>query len=492
MRIIAKQSILTTISSYLGVVIGYFNVLWLLPYILDPGQLGLFRTVQDLALILVPFAQLGLGNGITRFYPKVKDQQFSFFTMSLLLSLAGALLVAILFVLLKDFLVQAFAANSPEVIDFFGVVLLLMLFSVLNSILDAFSRSFLEIAVPTFFREVLLRILVSVIVLVYFLNWINFEQLIWSLAGIYLITLLGMMFYMIRMGIFQINFNFKSFPKDFRKEFLQYSLITLLGTTGSLLIMKIDSLMVASMLGLEANAIYSIGFAIAIVIEMPRRAVSQVVMPVVADHFARNEPEKIDRLYKQVAVHQLLICLLLFLGVWANINNLYHFIPNREVYEAGKWVVFWIGLGKIIDILFSINGEIIVYSRYYVFNITATMIMSIMVIVLNLWLIPVYGIEGAAIASFLAMVSYNLIKYFYVRIRLNLDPFTWDILKTLILGIFVFGVQYYLLLWLESGLLDLMIRSFLITSVYIGGVYAFKIAEKSQKELIQKIKGLRP
>lgn len=492
MRIIAKQSILTTISSYLGVVIGYFNVLWLLPYILDPGQLGLFRTVQDLALILVPFAQLGLGNGITRFYPKVKDQQFSFFTMSLLLSLAGALLVALLFVLLKDFLVQAFAANSPEVIDFFGVVLLLMLFSVLNSILDAFSRSFLEIAVPTFFREVLLRILVSVIVLVYFLNWINFEQLIWSLAGIYLITLLGMMFYMIRMGIFQINFNFKSFPKDFRKEFLQYSLITLLGTTGSLLIMKIDSLMVASMLGLEANAIYSIGFAIAIVIEMPRRAVSQVVMPVVADHFASNEPEKIDRLYKQVAVHQLLICLLLFLGVWANINNLYHFIPNREVYEAGKWVVFWIGLGKIIDILFSINGEIIVYSRYYVFNITATMIMSIMVIVLNLWLIPVYGIEGAAIASFLAMVSYNLIKYFYVRIRLNLDPFTWDILKTLILGIFVFGVQYYLLLWLESGLLDLMIRSFLITSVYIGGVYAFKIAEKSQKELIQKIKGLRP
>lgn len=492
MRIIAKQSILTTISSYLGVVIGYFNVLWLLPYILDPGQLGLFRTVQDLALILVPFAQLGLGNGITRFYPKVKDQQFSFFTMSLLLSLAGALLVAILFVLLKDFLVQAFAAISPEVIDFFGVVLLLMLFSVLNSILDAFSRSFLEIAVPTFFREVLLRILVSVIVLVYFLNWINFEQLIWSLAGIYLITLLGMMFYMIRMGIFQINFNFKSFPKDFRKEFLQYSLITLLGTTGSLLIMKIDSLMVASMLGLEANAIYSIGFAIAIVIEMPRRAVSQVVMPVVADHFARNEPEKIDRLYKQVAVHQLLICLLLFLGVWANINNLYHFIPNREVYEAGKWVVFWIGLGKIIDILFSINGEIIVYSRYYVFNITATMIMSIMVIVLNLWLIPVYGIEGAAIASFLAMVSYNLIKYFYVRIRLNLDPFTWDILKTLILGIFVFGVQYYLMLWLESGLLDLMIRSFLITSVYIGGVYTFKIAEKSQKELIQKIKGLRP
>lgn len=492
MKRIAKQSILTTISSYLGVVIGYFNVLWLLPYVLDPSQLGLFRTVQDLALIMVPFAQLGLGNGITRFYPKIKDQQFSFFTMSLLLSLLGALLVSILFVLLKDHLIQAFATNSPEVIEFFGVVLLLMLFSVLNSILDAFSRSFFEIAVPTFFREVLLRILVSIIVLFYFLSWVKFEQLIWSLAAIYLVTLLGMMFYMIRMGIFHINFDFKSFPKDFRKEFLQYSLITLLGSTGSLLIMKIDSLMVTSMLGLDANAIYSIGFAIAIVIEMPRRAISQVVMPVVADHFASNETGKIDRLYKQVAVHQLLICLLLFIGIWSNINNLYHFIPNKEVYEAGKWVVFWIGLGKITDILFSINGEIIVYSRYYVFNITATLIMSIIVIVLNLWFIPIYGIEGASIASFLAMASYNFIKYFYLKIRLNLDPFTWDIFKTLALGIFVFTFQYYLLISLESGLMDLMIRSAVITAIYLGGIYGFKIAEKSQNEFIQKIKGLRP
>lgn len=492
MRIIAKQSILTTFSSYLGVLIGYFNVLWLLPYVLDPNQLGLFRTVQDMALILVPFAQLGLGNGITRFYPKIRDHQFSFFTMSLLLSLVGAFLVAILFWLFKHYLILAFAANSPEVIDFFGVVLVLMLFSVLNSILDAFSRSFLEIAVPTFFREVFLRILVSIIVLLYFLNWIQFEQLIWSLALIYLATLLGMMIYMIRLGIFKINFDFKIFPRGFINEFLQYSLITLLGTTGSLLIMKIDSLMVASMLGLDANAIYSIGFAIAIVIEMPRRAVSQVVMPVVAEYFAKNEIDKIDRLYKQVAVHQLLICLLLFLGIWANINNLYHFIPNKEVYETGKWVVFWIGLGKIIDILFSINGEIIVYSRYYVFNITATMVMSIIVIVLNLWLIPIYGIEGAAIASFLAMGSYNIIKYYYVKIRLNLDPFTWDVLKIIVLGIFVFVAQYYSLMWMDAGFWDLIVRSALITILYIGGVYGFKIAEKSQNELIQKIKGLRP
>jgi O-antigen/teichoic acid export membrane protein len=492
MKIIAKQSILTTFSSYLGVLIGYFNVLWLLPYVLEPDQLGLFRTVQDLALIMVPFAQLGIGNGITRFYPRIKEQQFSFFTMSLLMSLLGAFLVALLFVGFRDYLIQAFAVNSPEIIDFFGVVLLIMLFSVLNSILDAFSRSFLEVAVPTFFREVLLRILVSLIIMAYFLQWVDFPQLIWALSLIYLVTLVGMSFYMRKLGIFKLDFSFNAFPSGFKREFVKYNLITFLGTTGSLLIMKIDSLMVAAMIGLDANAVYSIGFAIAIVIEMPRRAVSQVVMPVVAEYFAKNENEKIDQLYKQVAVHQLLICILLFLGVWANVDNLYHFIPNREIYVAGKWVVFWIGLGKITDILFSINGEIIIYSKYYVFNITATLIMSVLVILLNLLLIPQFGIEGAAVASLIAMLCYNLIKYLYVKLRLKFDPFSWDVFKILVLGGAVYVLQQMLMAWSEIGFLDMVLRSFLISILYLGGIFGLKIADKSQKELLRKIKGPRP
>ncbi|TVP51677.1 MAG: polysaccharide biosynthesis protein, partial [Mongoliibacter sp.] len=148
MKAVAKQSILTTISSYIGVLIGYFNVLWLLPYALSPDQIGLFRTIQDMALLFVPFAQLGIGNGITRFYPKVKSQQFAFFSMSLVVSLIGFLLLSVLFFAFRENLVTAFATNSPEVIDFFAVVLFVTFFSVLNSVLDAFCRSFLKIAVP--------------------------------------------------------------------------------------------------------------------------------------------------------------------------------------------------------------------------------------------------------------------------------------------------------------------------------------------------------
>ena len=492
MQPIARQSLLTTISSYIGVLIGYFNVLWLLPFVLQPDEIGLFRTLQDMALLLVPIAQLGIGNGITRFFPLVKDKMHAFFTLSLLLTLVGFLVVAALFLIYKNYVIAAFAVNSPEVIDFLGVVLFITLFSVMNTILEAFCRSFMKIAVPTFFREVFNRFLVAALIGLYFLEWLNFDQMIWGLAGLYLLTVGGMLIYMLRIEIFKLDFDFASFPEGFRSEFMKYSLITLLGTAGSVLIMKIDSLMVSSMIGLDANAIYTIAFSIAIVIELPRRAISQVAMPVIAEHFAKDEHTEINKLYKNVAVHQFLICLLLFLGIWSNIDNLYHFVPNNVIYETGKWVVLWIGLAKMADILFSINGEIIVFSKYYIFNITATLIMCVAVVVLNLLLIPIYGIEGAAVASFMSLLFYNLIKYVYLKFRLGFDPFSIDIFKILILGVMTYFLQLFLLQSMQVGLTDIILRSMVVTLIYFAGVYLMGIAKESQKSILQKVKRPRP
>lgn len=492
MKPLARQSLLTTLFSYIGVVIGYFNVLWLLPFVLQPEEIGLFRTLQDMALLIVPIAQLGIGNGITRFFPLVKDKKYAFFTMSLLLTFAGFSVVSLLFLAFKNQIVLAFATNSPEVIDFLGVVLFITLFSVMNTILDAFCRSFMKIAVPTFFREVVNRLSVAVLVGLYFFEWLSFDQMIWGLAILYLISLLGMIGYMVKINIFKIDFNLSYFPKGFRTDFLKYSLITLLGTAGSVLIMKIDSLMVSSMIGLDANAIYTIAFSIAIVIELPRRAISQVAMPVIAEHFASREYSKINKLYKDVAVHQFLICLLLFLGIWSNIDNLYFFVPNNTVYETGKWVVLWIGLAKMSDILFSVNGEIIVFSKYYIFNITATLIMCVAVIVLNLVLIPSFGIEGAAVASFLSLLIYNIIKYAYIKVRLGFDPFSLDIAKIFVLGLMTFALQFFIFQSSKAGLTDIIVRSISITVLYVSGIYFMGIAKESQKILLEKIKGPRP
>ncbi|KEO72373.1 oligosaccharide flippase family protein [Anditalea andensis] len=473
---VATQSILTTISSYLGVLIGYINILWLLPYALSPQQMGTFRTIQDMALLLVPFAQLGLGHGITRFFPQIKEYKFTFFTYTLILSFIGFGIVAFCFILFQDAIVKAYAANSPDIITYLGIVLLITFLAVLNSVFESFARSFLKIAIPTFIREVLLRLLITGLILSYIMEWLHFDQIMWGLGGIYFITLATIIAYLLYLKMFSLNFSFGSLSSGFRSSFLRFSLITFLGTAGSILIMKIDSLMVAAMISLDANAIYTIAFSIAVVIEMPRRAISQVVMPIIAEKFAENKLDEINQLYKKVAVNQLLICLLLFIGIWINIDNLYYYVPNKDIYEAGKWVVLIIGLGKLSDILFSINGEIIVFSKFYTFNITATLAMSVVVILLNIVLIPPFGIEGAALASLVAMVLYNIIKYLYIKVKLKFSPFSPALFKILLIGVVVVGFSQILIPSFQLVLLDIVFRSVIVTILYGGAIYIFGLA----------------
>ena len=467
MRKVAFQSIQTTLFSYLGVVLGYINVLWLYPYALDTTQLGTFRTIQDLGLLLVPFAQLGLGHGITRYFPKLERNQSALLTFSLLFSFFGFGVVALLFFGLKQQVISLFASNSPEVINFLGVALLVALFSVWSSVLDAFARSFIKVGIPTFFREVFLRLLSSILVALYLLKWIDFDQVMQGLVLVYGASLVGVAVYLAWLGVFKLDFSWGQFPPGFKSSLLKYSLLTFLATAASTLILKIDSVMISSMLSLEANAIYSIAFYMALVIELPRRAISQVAMPLIAEHFAQQRIQEINLLYRQLSNRQLYICLLLFALIWANIDSIYHFVPNREIYQTGKWVVFIIALGKLVDVAFSLNSEILVFSCYYRFNLILTVSMSVLLVAANYFLIPVLGIEGAAIGSAVVMLGYNGVKYAYLKWKLQLDPFSMETLKIIAVGIIsVLGL--YLSPNLNSPFLSLFITSGIIIAVFVG------------------------
>lgn len=463
---VAKQSIQTAIFSYLGVVIGYVNVLWLYPYALDASELGTFRTIQDLGLLFVPFAQLGVGHGITRFFPQLKTNQSAFLSYGLLVSMLGFAVVSSIFLGFKSQIIALFAINSPQVIDFLGVVLLITLFALLSSILDAYSRSYVKVAVPTLVREVFLRLLTGILVGIYLMKWISFPQVMQGLVLVYGLAFLAVLVYLLWLGVLKLDFRWNTFPKGFRTSFVQFSLITFLATAASTLIMKIDSIMVSSMISLEANAIYTIAFSMALVIELPRRAISQVVMPVISDHFSTGNLGEINRLYKQVSNRQLYVCLLLFIGICANLDALYHFIPNREVYEKGKYVVILIGLGKLFDVVFSVNGEILVFSKHYRFNLIATIGMSIMIIALNYLLIPEFGIEGAALASVAVMLLFNLVKYLFLRIKLGFDPFSRETLKIMLVGLIAFGPAYFKF-FSASPIISIVTTSSLVLGLYL-------------------------
>jgi O-antigen/teichoic acid export membrane protein len=264
----------------------------------------------------------------------------------------------------------------------------------------------------------------------------------------------------------------------------------LIGAGGTQIVLQIDSIMVSGQLGLEATGIYTIAFFIGIVIEMPRRSIAQISSALIAQAFEKEDIPAVNKLYKQTAINQMIIGSLLLIGIWANLENLYSFIPNGQLYISGINVVLFIGLGKLSDMAFGTNGEIIVMSKHYKFNVIAVAILAFLTIGLNLILIPKYGIEGAAIASFLAMLIFNISKFLFVWIKFKIQPFSINTLKFLaIVGVVLFGNR--LLPPLENVFFDILVRSIAITILFAILTLGLKVSVEVNglfKKLITKFR----
>ena len=74
-------------------------------------------------------------------------------------------------------------------------------------------------------------------------------------------------------------------------------------------------------------------------------------------------------------------------------------------------------------------------------------VLIMLVIFLNFMLIPTFGMTGAALASSIALLLHNLIKFTFIRHKFKFNPYNYQFPVVLILSAFIF--------WLVSQLPEL-------------------------------------
>ncbi len=491
MGIVVKQSIKASVFTYLGAIIGYFNILWLYPKFLSTEEIGMFRTIQDTAILLVPFAQMGLGSTLLKFFPDFKNKKekgIAFLNTLVIAGIGSALVFIGLLYLFRLPIQNIFKEQAATIIPYLKLILVLIVILTISGISEAYSRSLLKIVFPNFVKEVLIRVLSSIIVSLYFLKYISLDGLLLSLVGVYMIALLVMVIYLAYLKQLSFTLSFKIYDKKAIKKITQYSLFSVLSASSGIIVMKIDSLMVTALLGLTTNAVYTTAFFIATVIEMPKRALHQITTPLISNHFKNNNLAEVSNIYIKSSLNMLIIGLLILIGIWANIDNLYFLIPKWKTFAPGKIVVLLIGVSKLIDMSMGNNGEIIMMSKYYKFNIVAISALAIGVIIGNYFLIPMYGMMGAALASLLAMVVYNITKLLFIKAKYNMQPININTVKVLAVGIAVYYLSTYIPT-MQPLFLDILLRSGAITLVYGLLILKLKVSSDINSIINQIIKG---
>lgn len=473
MSSVARQSIYTTGLTYVGVAIGYVNLLYLFPTYLSLEQLGLYRLVQDMAILAMPLAHAGLVHGVIKYMPEFKRNSTAYrnFTGSVLATAFLAFLVLGLgFYALQPLITKAYASKSPELTQHFLLVYLLIGLMAFTAIAEAFFRAILETVLPNLLREVGIRLLTTLTLLAYIAGWLNFSQLLYSLLFVYGTGLLILLLVLYQKKVLRPAFSFWQLPAGFLKNLIKYSLIMVPSASGLMMVGKIDFLMIGAYIGPTATGIYTISFYIATIIEMPKRALAQLITPLYARAFKRNHQYTIERLYKQSALSQQMIAQWVFLGIVINLVPLYHLIPKGEELQLGFWVVWIAGLAKVADASFGLNGELIVMSRYYRFILMAMIGLILIAVLSNLVLIPAFGINGAALATMLTLLYYNLAKAWFIHHKFGYIPFGWKNLQALLAAAACLALVYYLMPGINSSVLDILLRSVLITLLYGGSL----------------------
>lgn len=441
MGVIIRQSIKGTIWTYIGVLLGAANIMWIFPYYLSPEEIGIYRVVIDLAILFAFFAGLGTGHIADRFYVKVPEARRSgFLGYVSLLAIIGYVLFGVIYFLFDDVFYQLFARNAEVLKDYKLYVLVLSFAFVILNMYDSFYRIRFNIVSTLFFREIFLRLVMTAFVVLVGWHLMSFDFMMEGVMWSYYFTILalGLWYYyrFIRPTAFQSYWP----NKVMFKEMMSYFMVVFIGGGTTVLIARIDVLMIAGMMknGLDWVAVYALGFFIVSIIEIPRRAISQISTPLIANAWHHNDIEYLDDVYKRSSINQLIVGGIIFMLIWISIDDLISIIPNSSLYAACKIVVLWVGIGKIIGMVTGLSGEIILQSRYYLTNILSTTVLVVLIALFNYLFIPLLGIEGAAIGTALAVFFYNLYKVVFLQVKLKMQPFSWEMFKVLVAGLLIY------------------------------------------------------
>lgn len=488
MNLIRKQGIFNSISLYLGTALGFVNLMIIFQRSLTLEQIGFYNILIAIVLLYTQFATLGVSNVITRFLPifRTEDKKHHGFASYIFIICAITfILFSIGFFLFKDEVI-AFRADEQEAASlmdkYYPYFLPIAICSTIYLVQESFARTAFKTILPSFLREVILRLLSSVgaiLILVGLIDYTGFVNL-YLLGNI--IIVLTITWYIHKIKVYKLAPIGPIVKKEYG-HMLRFGFYSMLGGSSFALLQNLDIIILKVFMGEGMVGIYSTFFAMAQIITLSSRALNITSYQIIANAWKENDIPKINKIYKKTTVIQCLAGSLLLICLIANRENLLLLLKKPE-YPAYFDVLIIVGLAFLIDATGGINQAIIGFSKHYRLVMVFLLLAAVACGVFNLLLIPPYGLQGAALSYLLTMLLINFSSWLYLKLKFNLQPFNLKIvliiiisMVSLIVGYFMPKVSYFIL--------DVLVRSSAIGLIFGVLSYLFKISTDIN-ELIDK------
>ncbi|MFM7016214.1 MAG: lipopolysaccharide biosynthesis protein [Bacteroidota bacterium] len=488
MGVIKRQGIKNTIAVYIGLAIGFLNLIVIQPYFLTKEELGLTRLLYSFSLVVAMFVPLGIGNATTRFFPVFKnidEKHHGYFGFMLLFPLIGFVLTSSVLLLLKDFIFSQYIQESPIFVSFFYYVFPLIFCVAFISVLSVYCNANYKSTIPTYINDIGVRLMTITVVSIYYLKWINLHQFILAFVGVYVIQLLMLVVYIFIFDKPGLKINWTTFKEKKFFRLISYGLLLWFASVASIGLKYFDSIVMGKYMALSFVGIYTVVAFVSTIIEAPLNAFDKIASAKIAFAWEEKNLKEINDIYYKSSLYMFIVGGFLFINVNANIRDLLSFLPDG--YEQAWMVVIILSIAALYNMATGLNAAILFTSEKYKWGAGLLISLAVLAIVLQNVFIPMLGMNGAAAATALSSFFYNTMLLWYVHKHFNLMPFTNENLKVL-LTVVVLGIIGFYMPSFDNKIVSILYKSILLSLTYAFIIYRLKIAMELQSMLISLFK----
>jgi len=486
LKIIVKGAIILLVGAVISKILTYFYRLIVAR--IGTSEYGIISLAITITTMLSLIATFGMGEGVSRFIPyynekKEKEKVRGIINYSLILTTSIALALSALLFIFSDFIAMNFFHEEK-----LGIILkitsLMVPLNTLFDILVNIIRSFKKVKYEVYIKNIagnLLKIIFTLILLSIGYGLLGVAIAL-PLATIITVVFL---FYVINKKIFKI-FNNKAEAKYQNKELFFYSLPLVFNTVAYLIMSWIDIILIGYFKTTSDVGIYNAAIPTAQLIFIVPNALLVLFMPVLTGLYAAKNNERFNSLYKTITRWMFMFCAISasFFIIFGR-KFLSIFFGNE--YASGATALAIISVAYLIFYTTLSSNRILLILKKTKLILINTIAGAIVNIILNIYLIPKYGINGAAIATGISLILIAVLQLTETVIIKRIMPVNSKyiniILSVLITSMIISSIKDYV-----TNLISLLLIGGLMMLIFIFLLFVTKSFTKDDRKIINYLK----
>ncbi|MGB9928804.1 MAG: flippase [Methanosarcina sp.] len=378
---------------------------------LGASGLGLYTLVFTIYMFGIQFAAFGIGSALTKYIAEYCDEPLKikeFVSSGIVGAIISGSLMGITLYLLAGIISTQFFHNSNmtellriTALCFPFIAIQKVIIGILNGLRRMQSYAFLNILQN-------LSIMVVTVILVFCFDMDVMGAIIGFVAPTIIIGLLSLTF---ARNYFEASFNI---VHSVIKEISYFGFYIILAGSIEMINTQIDSVLIGHFMTETDVGYYAVAVIFVQGIILIPQTIQSVTTPLIATYYGKKDLESIQKLIKRTMFNTFIVAVFISFGLIIFGKSLITFIFTEEYLPAYMpMVILLIGhtvcapIGSIGTTL-SCVGQVRV-----IFRITT--ICALMNTILNLLLIPKYGIIGASIATSLSQIGTLLIHFHFIK-----------------------------------------------------------------------------